>query len=116
MGIFGLFKNKNNSEENIQKVDMEVIDGATFFMKIEDVFFINGKGLIATGIIDLGTISVGDAITIINSVNKAKIETKVIEIDMFMKRITTATKGDRVGIALEGLSKTDIDKGDILYK
>lgn len=128
MGIFDLFKNKNNSEEGIteyveekleknsQNIEAKEVEGATFLMRIQEFFWINGKGLVATGVIDKGNISVGDTVNLLNSVNREKLETRVAGIEMFMKRVKTASAGERVGIVLEGITKTDVDKGDILYK
>ncbi len=85
-----------------------------FLMAVEDVFYINGRGLIATGKIERGLLKVGDAVEIVGG--KATKPATVSAIEMFRKMVDEAKAGDNVGVLLRGVEKTDVERGQILAK
>lgn len=86
----------------------------SFLMAVEDVFSITGRGTVATGRIERGTVSVGETIEIIG-IRKTK-STTVTGIEMFQKTLESGMAGDNVGILLRGVQKDDIERGMVLAK
>jgi elongation factor Tu len=84
----------------------------TFLMAIEDVFSITGRGTVATGRIERGTISVGDAVELVGL--KDTKSTTVTGIEMFQKTLDQGMAGDNVGILIRGIQKTDIERRMVL--
>jgi len=84
----------------------------TFLMAIEDVFSITGRGTVATGRIERGTVSVGDAVELVGL--KDTKATTVTGIEMFQKTLDQGMAGDNVGILIRGIQKTDIERGMVL--
>jgi len=83
-----------------------------FLMAIEDVFSVTGRGTVATGRIERGMISVGDAVEIVGlSETRA---TTVTGLEMFQKTLEQGLAGDNVGILTRGVQKTDIERGMVL--
>lgn len=81
-------------------------DGA-FAMQAQDVFSITGRGIVVTGIVASGAVSVGDTVCV-----GASAPVTVKGIEMFKKLLDRAAAGDRVGLLFDELTKTDIEKGD----
>ena len=86
----------------------------TFLMAIEDVFSITGRGTVATGRIERGMVSVGDAVELVGL--KDTNATTVTGIEMFQKTLEQGMAGDNVGILIRGIQKTDIERGMVLAK
>jgi len=84
----------------------------TFLMAIEDVFSITGRGTVATGRIERGTVSVGDAVELVGL--KDTKATTVTGIEMFQKTLDQGMAGDNVGILIRGIQKTEIERGMVL--
>jgi len=101
---------------------MDAIDGyiptperdteKTFLMAIEDVFSITGRGTVATGRIERGSISVGDAVELVGL--KDTKATTVTGIEMFQKTLDQGMAGDNVGILIRGIQKDEIERGMVL--
>lgn len=83
-----------------------------FLMAIEDVFSITGRGTVATGRIERGQVSVGDAVELIGL--KETKTTTVTGIEMFQKTLEQGMAGDNVGILIRGIQKTEIERGMVL--
>ncbi|GFE55949.1 elongation factor Tu (apicoplast) [Babesia ovis] len=83
-----------------------------FLMPVEDSFSITGRGVVATGKIERGSIKIGDKLQLLGY-GESKI-TSILNIEMFNKSLPQAESGDNVGILLRGISKTDIKRGYIL--
>ena len=83
-----------------------------FLMAIEDVFSITGRGTVATGRIERGMISVGDAVELVGL--KETKATTVTGIEMFQKTLDQGMAGDNVGILIRGIQKTEIERGMVL--
>ena len=85
-----------------------------FLMAIEDVFTITGRGTVATGRVERGTIHMNDEVEIIGIRETAK--TVVTGVEMFRKILDQAEAGDNVGILLRGTKREDIERGQVLCK
>nr|YP_009170356.1 Elongation factor Tu [Babesia orientalis]ALE29354.1 Elongation factor Tu [Babesia orientalis] len=83
-----------------------------FLMPVEDSFSITGRGVVATGKIERGSVNIGDKLELLGYDNSKL--TSVLNIEMFNKSLPQAESGDNVGILLRGISKTDIKRGYIL--
>ena len=84
----------------------------TFLMAIEDVLSITGRGTVATGRIERGTVSVGEAVELVGL--KETKATTVTGIEMFQKTLDQGMAGDNVGILIRGIQKTEIERGMVL--
>ena len=85
-----------------------------FLMPVEDVFTITGRGTVATGRVERGTVKVGDEIEIVGIKESQK--TTVTGVEMFKKILDQAEAGDNVGVLLRGIQRTDIQRGQVLCK
>ena len=85
-----------------------------FLMAVEDVFTITGRGTVATGRVERGIVKVGDEIEIVGIRDTHK--TVVTGVEMFRKLLDEAQAGDNVGVLLRGVSRTDIERGQVLCK
>jgi elongation factor Tu len=83
-----------------------------FLMPVEDVFSITGRGTVATGRIERGTVKVGDKVERVGI--KETADTVVTGVEMFRKLLDVAEAGDNVGLLLRGLEKDDIERGMVL--
>ena len=83
-----------------------------FLMAVEDVFTITGRGTVATGRIERGTIKIGDSIEIVGIRNTKT--TTITGIEMFQKTLESGVAGDNVGILLRGVTRDDIERGMVL--
>ncbi|MED4402157.1 elongation factor Tu [Metabacillus fastidiosus] len=86
-----------------------------FMMPIEDVFSITGRGTVATGRVERGQVKVGDVVDIIGLTDEAK-NTTVTGVEMFRKLLDYAEAGDNIGALLRGVSREDIQRGQVLAK
>jgi len=86
----------------------------TFLMAVEDVFSITGRGTVATGRVERGTVKVGDNIEIIGYVETRT--ATVTGLEMFQKTLDESVAGDNVGVLLRGMQKDDIERGMVLAK
>ncbi|MER2063025.1 MAG: elongation factor Tu [Alkalibacterium sp.] len=85
-----------------------------FMMPVEDVFSITGRGTVATGRVESGQVSVGDEVEVIGIKDTAK--TTVTGVEMFRKLLDYAEAGDNIGALLRGMSRDDIERGQVLAK
>ena len=86
-----------------------------FLMPVEDVFSITGRGTVATGRVDPGTLHVSDEVEIIGIHDDVK-KTVVTGIEMFRKLLDEAQAGDNIGALLRGIQRTEIERGQVLIK
>ena len=84
-----------------------------FLMPVEDVFSITGRGTVATGRVERGTIKVGDVIEIVGLSDEKK-NTTVTGVEMFRKLLDMAEAGDNIGALLRGIQKNEIERGQVL--
>ena len=85
-----------------------------FLMPIEDVFTITGRGTVATGRVERGTVKIGDTVEIVGM--GSKLSTVITGVEMFRKLLDQAVSGDNVGLLLRGVQRTDIERGQVLAK
>src|SRR5699024_6210867 len=86
-----------------------------FMMPVEDVFSITGRGTVATGRVERGSVTVGDEVEIVGMQEDKKITT-VTGVEMFRKLLDYAEAGDNIGALLRGVSREDITRGQVLAK
>ena len=86
-----------------------------FLMPVEDVFTITGRGTVATGRVERGTLHLNDEVEIVG-VKEEKRKTVVTGIEMFRKLLDEAQAGDNIGALLRGVQRTDIVRGQVLAK
>jgi len=86
-----------------------------FMMPVEDVFSITGRGTVATGRVERGQVKIGDVVDIIGIVEEPK-STTVTGVEMFRKLLDYAEAGDNIGALLRGVSREDIQRGQVLAK
>ena len=86
-----------------------------FLMPVEDVFSISGRGTVATGKVDRGTVKVGDEVEIVGIKAERK-KTVVTGVEMFRKTLDHAEAGDNAGLLLRGIGKDEIERGQVLAK
>ncbi len=85
-----------------------------FLLPVEDVFTITGRGTVATGRVERGTVKVGDTVEIVGM--NSKLQTVITGVEMFRKMLDQAVAGDNVGLLLRGIQRTDIERGQVLCK
>jgi elongation factor Tu len=85
-----------------------------FLMPVEDVFSITGRGTVATGRVERGTVKVGEEVEIVGLRDTTK--TVVTGVEMFRKILEQAEAGDNVGLLLRGIEKDGIERGQVLAK
>ena len=83
-----------------------------FLMAVEDVFSITGRGTVATGRVERGTVKVGENVEIVGI--KDTIKSVVTGLEMFRKLLDDARAGDNVGILLRGIEKNQIERGQVV--
>ena len=86
-----------------------------FLMPVEDVFSISGRGTVATGRVERGTVKVSDTVEIVGLMEKAK-TTVVTGVEMFHKLLDQAEAGDNIGALLRGIQRNEIERGQVLAK
>ena len=85
-----------------------------FLLPVEDVFTITGRGTVATGRVERGTVKVGDTVEIVGM--NSKLTSVVTGVEMFRKMLDSAVAGDNIGLLLRGIQRTDIERGQVLCK
>ncbi|MBQ7903083.1 MAG: elongation factor Tu [Oscillospiraceae bacterium] len=86
-----------------------------FLMPVEDVFTITGRGTVATGRVERGTIKVGEVVEIVGLADEKK-STTVTGLEMFRKLLDFAEAGDNVGALLRGIQRSEIERGQVICK
>lgn len=110
------------AQEQILKL-MEVVDeyiptperqtDKPFLMPVEDVFTITGRGTVASGRIDRGTVKIGDEVEIVGLVDKV-LKSVVTGLEMFHKTLDLGEAGDNVGVLLRGIDRDQVVRGQVL--
>ncbi len=86
-----------------------------FLMPVEDVFTITGRGTVATGRVERGTLHLNEEVEIVGIKEETK-KTVVTGIEMFRKMLDEAMAGDNIGALLRGVQRTEIERGQVLAK
>ena len=85
-----------------------------FLMAVEDVFTITGRGTVATGRVERGTLHLNDEVGIVGL--RPTIKTVVTGIEMFRKNLKEAQAGDNAGLLLRGIDRDQVERGQVLAK
>lgn len=85
-----------------------------FLMPVEDVFTITGRGTVATGRVERGTVRMNDTVEIVGM--GAKRQTVITGVEMFRKLLDEARAGDNVGLLLRGIQRNEIERGQVICK
>ena len=110
MGLLDKLFNREIKDISAQEENIDH-SGEKFYMQIEDVFTIVGRGVVVTGVINSGVIRIGDSVSINES-----IPSRVLGIEMFRKALDIAQAGDACGLLLENITRDDVHRGDYLTK
>ena len=86
-----------------------------FLMPVEDVFSISGRGTVATGRVERGTVKVSDVVEIVGLSDEKK-STTVTGVEMFHKLLPQAEAGDNIGALRRGIAQDEIERGQVLAK
>ncbi|MCQ2081128.1 MAG: elongation factor Tu [Lachnospiraceae bacterium] len=95
--------------------DPERATDKPFLMPVEDVFTITGRGTVATGRVERGTLHLNEEVEIVGIKEEVK-KTVVTGIEMFRKLLDEAQAGDNIGALLRGIQRTEIERGQVLAK
>ncbi len=86
-----------------------------FIMPIEDVFTITGRGTVATGRVERGTLKMGEEVEIVGLMDEPR-KTVITGIEMFRKLLDQAVAGDNIGALLRGIQRNEVERGQVLAK
>ena len=86
-----------------------------FLMPVEDVFTISGRGTVATGRVERGTLHLNEPVEILG-ISEEKLSSVATGIEMFHKLLDEAQAGDNIGVLLRGINRTEIQKGQVVAK
>ena len=86
-----------------------------FLMPVEDVFSITGRGTVATGRVERGTIKVQETVEIVGLTEETR-NVVVTGVEMFRKLLDQAIAGDNIGVLLRGVQRNEIERGQVLAK
>ena len=95
--------------------DPERATDKPFLMPVEDVFTITGRGTVATGRVERGTLRLNEEVEIVGIKEESR-KTVVTGIEMFRKLLDEAQAGDNIGALLRGVQRTEIERGQVLSK
>ncbi len=84
-----------------------------FLMPVEDVFSITGRGTVATGRVERGTVKVQDTVSIVGLTDETR-NVVVTGVEMFRKLLDQAIAGDNIGLLLRGVQRNEIERGQVL--
>ena len=84
-----------------------------FLMPVEDIFSITGRGTVATGRVERGTVKVGDTVELVGLTTEIR-DVVVTGVEMFHKLLDVAEAGDNVGLLLRGVQRDEIERGQVL--
>ena len=123
-----LIAGKNAKEEPECKCIFELMDAVDeyiptperavdkpFLMPVEDVFSITGRGTVATGRVERGTVKVGESVEIVGMTEKTR-DVVVTGVEMFRKLLDQGMAGDNIGVLLRGVQRDEIERGQVLAK
>ncbi len=84
-----------------------------FLMPVEDIFSITGRGTVATGRVERGTVKVGDTVELVGLTTETR-DVVVTGVEMFHKLLDQAEAGDNIGLLLRGVQRNEIERGQVL--
>jgi elongation factor Tu len=86
-----------------------------FLMSIEDVFSIPGRGTVASGRVERGTLKKDSEVELVGKGGEA-LKTKVTDIETFKKSCDESRAGDNSGLLLRGVKREDVKRGMVVAK
>ncbi|MBR3750764.1 MAG: elongation factor Tu [Clostridia bacterium] len=86
-----------------------------FLMPVEDIFSITGRGTVATGRVERGTVKVQDTVELVGLTDEKR-QVVVTGVEMFRKLLDEAFAGDNIGLLLRGVQRDEIERGQVLAK
>ncbi len=86
-----------------------------FLMPVEDVMTITGRGTVATGRVERGTLKLNEEVEIVGIKEETR-KSVVTGIEMFRKTLDQAQAGDNIGALLRGVQRNEIERGQVLVK
>ena len=98
----------NNVPDPVRETDKP------FLMSVEDVFTISGRGTVATGRVERGQLKINEEVEIVGI--RPTTKSVITGIEMFHKMLDSAMAGDNVGALLRGVSRDDIERGQVIAK
>ena len=105
------YSDDNSFDNRMAEIDRsEIIEHSAFEMEIEDVFEIEGRGIVITGRISTGYVCTGETVNI-SGATGPEYEAEVEGVEMFRKILDRGEEGDNVGLLLSGVNKEDIKPG-----
>ena len=99
-------------DQHIPVPDREI--DKPFLMAVENVVSITGRGTVATGRVERGSLKVGETVEVVGL--KETQSTTVVGLEMFQKTLEESIAGDNIGVLLRGVQKDDIQRGMVLAK
>lgn len=102
----------NEMDTTVSDYQARAATGGPFRMVIEDVFTITGRGTVATGRVESGSVNVGDVVSV--TTGSRVLRSKVGGLEAFRKKLTTAGPGDNIGLILDGVARDDVERGSVL--
>lgn len=108
------FLKRKKDEDDPWLSGAKQVDDSDFQMTVDDVMTVSGRGTVALGEVQRGTVCVGDQIVI--SGRQGRLTARVRALEKFREILDTAHEGEYIGVTLEGVSKEQVEKGDILLK
>lgn len=108
------FLKRKKDEDDPWLSGAKQVDDSDFQMTVDDVMTVSGRGTVALGEVQRGTVRVGDEIVI--SGRQGRLPARVRALEKFREILDTAHEGEYIGVTLEGVSKEQVEKGDILLK
>ena len=110
----GLFKRRSKELFTVPEGGPVTSPGSSGFrMVVDEVFFITGRGAVATGMVGSGAVAVGARVTI-ERAGRPPLAAEIAGIEMFRKKVTQASVGDNVGLLFRGVTRDDISGGDVV--
>lgn len=112
MGFWSRLFGVNEIDTTVTDYQARGTSSGSFRLVVEDVFFITGRGTVVTGKIEVGSVSVGDAVSI--QADTTTLAATVGGLEVFRKQLKTAHVGENVGLILEGIARGDVQRGAVL--
>lgn len=113
--MFDFLKRKKDEEEpQLNGSYAKQVDDSDFQMTVDDVMTVSGRRTVALGEVQRGAVRVGDQIII--SGRQGRLTARVRALEKFREIIDTAHTGDYIGVTMEGVTKEQIEQGDLLLK
>src|SRR5579859_5123832 len=111
------FLRRNESPYVLESSFSPAVDPAgDFRLTIQDVFSIKGRGMVVTGAVETGALSVGQTIQIAAPDGTTVYQTKVNGLETFHRQVKQTQAGDNVGVLLDGLTKDQIKPGMVITR